>query len=55
MYTVGYADPIFKGDYPLDMRKRCGDRLPTFTVCLLIYRNRTLLEVYAKVFILDLY
>jgi len=26
-----FADPIWKGDYPESMRKRCGDRLPTFT------------------------
>jgi beta-galactosidase len=26
-----YADPIWKGDYPETMRKRCGDRLPSFT------------------------
>ena len=26
-----YADPIWKGDYPESMKKRCGDRLPSFT------------------------
>lgn len=26
-----YADPIWKGDYPETMKKRCGDRLPSFT------------------------
>jgi len=26
-----FADPIYKGDYPSSMRKRCGSRLPTFT------------------------
>mmetsp|Transcript_146700 Transcript_146700/g.470774 ORF Transcript_146700/g.470774 Transcript_146700/m.470774 type:complete len:518 (+) Transcript_146700:89-1642(+) len=26
-----YADPIWKGDYPESMKKRCGDRLPAFT------------------------
>lgn len=26
-----FADPIWLGDYPESMRKRCGDRLPTFT------------------------
>lgn len=26
-----FADPIYKGQYPENMRKRCGDRLPTFT------------------------
>lgn len=26
-----FADPIWKGDYPESMRKRCGDRLPSFT------------------------
>ena len=26
-----FADPIYKGDYPAVMRKRLGDRLPTFT------------------------
>lgn len=26
-----FADPIWKGDYPASMRKRCSDRLPTFT------------------------
>lgn len=25
-----YADPIFFGDYPAEMRDRCGDRLPRF-------------------------
>lgn len=26
-----FADPIWKGDYPESMRKRCGERLPSFT------------------------
>ncbi|CAJ1450750.1 unnamed protein product [Effrenium voratum] len=26
-----FADPIYKGDYPASMRKRCGSRLPEFT------------------------
>jgi len=26
-----YADPVFKGDYPLSMRTLIGNRLPTFT------------------------
>lgn len=26
-----FSDPIFKGDYPEDMKKRLGSRLPTFT------------------------
>lgn len=26
-----FADPIWKGDYPESMRKRCGDRLPSFS------------------------
>jgi beta-glucosidase/6-phospho-beta-glucosidase/beta-galactosidase len=26
-----FAEPIFKGDYPVNMRRRCGDRLPQFT------------------------
>lgn len=26
-----FADPIWKGDYPENMKKRCGDRLPSFT------------------------
>jgi len=26
-----FADPIWKGDYPESMRRRCGDRLPSFT------------------------
>lgn len=26
-----FADPVFLGDYPAVMRKRVGDRLPTFT------------------------
>ncbi|CAE7477949.1 BGL1A [Symbiodinium natans] len=26
-----FADPIWKGDYPASMRKRCGDRLPSFS------------------------
>jgi beta-galactosidase len=26
-----YADPIWKGDYPESMKKKCGDRLPSFT------------------------
>eukprot|EP00933_Yihiella_yeosuensis_P050302 TRINITY_DN48077_c0_g1_i1.p1 TRINITY_DN48077_c0_g1~~TRINITY_DN48077_c0_g1_i1.p1 ORF type:complete len:558 (-),score=146.61 TRINITY_DN48077_c0_g1_i1:328-2001(-) len=26
-----FADPIWKGDYPESMRKKCGDRLPSFT------------------------
>lgn len=26
-----FADPIWKGDYPESMKKRCGDRLPSFT------------------------
>lgn len=25
-----YADPLFFGDYPQEMRERCGDRLPRF-------------------------
>jgi beta-glucosidase len=25
-----YADPLFFGDYPVEMRDRCGDRLPRF-------------------------
>ena len=25
-----YADPLFFGDYPVEMRERCGDRLPRF-------------------------
>lgn len=25
-----YADPLFFGDYPPEMRERCGDRLPRF-------------------------
>lgn len=26
-----FADPIWKGDYPDSMRRRCGDRLPAFS------------------------
>jgi len=26
-----FADPIYKGDYPAEMRERLGDRLPQFT------------------------
>mmetsp|Transcript_89355 Transcript_89355/g.208005 ORF Transcript_89355/g.208005 Transcript_89355/m.208005 type:complete len:678 (+) Transcript_89355:42-2075(+) len=26
-----FADPFYKGHYPETMRRRCGDRLPTFT------------------------
>lgn len=26
-----FADPVFFGDYPPEMRETCGDRLPTFT------------------------
>ena len=30
-YTVGwFADPVFHGDYPSEMRTRLGDRLPRF-------------------------
>lgn len=32
MWNFGwFADPIWKGDYPEEMRERCGDRLPSFT------------------------
>lgn len=31
-WNVGwFADPIWKGDYPAVMRRRCGERLPQFT------------------------
>mmetsp|Transcript_60899 Transcript_60899/g.178023 ORF Transcript_60899/g.178023 Transcript_60899/m.178023 type:complete len:514 (-) Transcript_60899:101-1642(-) len=26
-----FADPIWKGDYPESMKRKCGDRLPSFT------------------------
>ncbi len=26
-----FADPVYKGDYPAEMRERLGDRLPTFS------------------------
>jgi len=30
-FLAWFADPIYKGDYPLSMRSRLGDRLPHFT------------------------
>ncbi len=30
-YLAWFADPIFKGDYPAEMKARVGDRLPEFT------------------------
>ena len=31
-FTLGwFADPIYFGDYPKEMREACGDRLPKFT------------------------
>mmetsp|Transcript_20385 Transcript_20385/g.30148 ORF Transcript_20385/g.30148 Transcript_20385/m.30148 type:complete len:504 (-) Transcript_20385:473-1984(-) len=31
LWSVGwFADPIWLGDYPSEMRGKCGDRLPTF-------------------------
>ncbi len=30
-FLAWFADPIYKGDYPLSMRERLGNRLPTFT------------------------
>jgi beta-glucosidase/6-phospho-beta-glucosidase/beta-galactosidase len=33
LWALGwFADPIWLGDYPQEMRDRCGDRLPAFTV-----------------------
>ena len=32
IYSLAWiADPIFKGDYPAEMKRRAGNRLPTFT------------------------
>ncbi|TFJ84204.1 hypothetical protein NSK_004195 [Nannochloropsis salina CCMP1776] len=32
IFVMGwFADPVFLGDYPEEMRKTCGDRLPSFT------------------------
>ncbi|KAM3567369.1 hypothetical protein VYU27_010484, partial [Nannochloropsis oceanica] len=32
IFVMGwFADPVFFGDYPEEMRKTCGDRLPSFT------------------------
>jgi beta-galactosidase len=32
LFSLGwFADPIWKGDYPLVMREQCGERLPVFT------------------------
>ncbi|KAG5177022.1 beta-glucosidase, family GH1 [Tribonema minus] len=32
MWSLGwFADPIWRGEYPPEMRQRCGDRLPAFT------------------------
>ncbi|KAG5189660.1 beta-glucosidase, family GH1 [Tribonema minus] len=32
LWALGwFADPIWKGDYPEEMRARCGPRLPSFT------------------------
>eukprot|EP00624_Nannochloropsis_granulata_P004587 evm.model.NODE_32902_length_36922_cov_39.382481.10 len=30
-YLAWFADPIYKGDYPEEMKARVGDRLPVFT------------------------
>lgn len=30
-YLAWFADPIYKGDYPAEMKERVGDRLPVFT------------------------
>lgn len=32
IFVMGwFADPVFFGDYPKEMRETCGDRLPKFT------------------------
>jgi beta-glucosidase/6-phospho-beta-glucosidase/beta-galactosidase len=32
IFVMGwFADPVFFGDYPKEMREACGDRLPHFT------------------------
>jgi len=30
-YLAWFADPIYKGDYPEEMKERVGDRMPAFT------------------------
>lgn len=45
-----FADPIYLGDYPEDMQRRCGDRLPAFTP-----EERELLQGSSDFFAVNMY